>query len=108
MNKQTRNLVQSIHDARGMASLVVAGAGTGAVSALLGVAGASRTVLDIQVPYASSALADYAGVEPDQYVSAGRGAVARPRGVSAGGVPARRRYSNRRRVMHCHYRNGQD
>ena len=70
MNRQTRNLVQSIHDARGMASLVVAGAGTGAVSALLGVAGASRTVLDIQVPYASSALADYVGAEPDQYVSA--------------------------------------
>ena len=62
-------MVQNIHDAPGMASLVVAGAGTGAVSALLGVAGASRTVLDIQVPYASSALVDYAGAEPEQYVS---------------------------------------
>ena len=52
-----------------MISLVVAGAGTGAMSALLGVAGASRTVLDIQVPYASSAVVDYAGAEPEQYVS---------------------------------------
>lgn len=69
MNQQTRNLVQAIHDAPGMVSLVVAGAGTGAMSALLGVAGASRTVLDIQVPYASSAVVDYAGAEPEQYVS---------------------------------------
>lgn len=69
MDEKTRNLVQAIHDARGMVSLVVAGAGTGAMSALLGVAGASRTVLDIQVPYASSAVVDYAGAEPEQYVS---------------------------------------
>ena len=69
MNQQTRKVVQAIHDAAGMVSLVVAGAGTGAMSALLGVAGASRTVLDIQVPYASAAVSDYAGEEPEQYVS---------------------------------------
>ncbi len=69
MDEKTRNLVQAIHDARGMVSLVVAGAGTGAMSALLGVAGASRTVLDIQVPYASSAVVNYAGAEPERYVS---------------------------------------
>lgn len=69
MDEKTRNIVQAIHDARGMVSLVVAGAGTGAMSALLGVAGASRTVLDIQVPYASAAVVDYAGAEPEQYVS---------------------------------------
>ena len=33
-------------------------------------AGASRTVLDVQIPYASSAVTDYLGFEPGQFVSA--------------------------------------
>ena len=70
MNSETRGLVESIHTTTGMASLVIAGAGTGAIGAILGVAGASRTVLDIQVPYASSAMVSYLGSEPEQYVSA--------------------------------------
>ena len=69
MDQESRKFVESIHAARGMMSLVIAGAGTQAIGAILGVAGASRTVLDIQVPYASSALVDYIGVEPEQYVS---------------------------------------
>jgi hypothetical protein len=52
-----------------MTSLVIAGAGAPAMDWILGVAGASRTVLDIQVPYASSAMIDYLGSEPEQYVS---------------------------------------
>ena len=69
MDPESLKLVESIHGATGMASLVIAGAGSQAINAILGVAGASRTVLDIQVPYASSAVVDYLGEEPGQYVS---------------------------------------
>ena len=69
MDQDALELVESIHNTSGMVSLVIAGAGSQAINAVLGVAGASRTVLDIQVPYASSAVVDYLGDEPDQYVS---------------------------------------
>ena len=62
-------LVQRIHDSDAMAVVSVAGAGTAAISWLLGVAGASRTVLEITVPYASSALTEFVGHEPAQFVS---------------------------------------
>ena len=63
------DLVQRIHDSDMMAVVAVAGAGTSAISWLLGVAGASRTVLEILVPYASSSLAEFVGEEPQQFVS---------------------------------------
>ena len=63
------DLVQHIHDSETMAVISVAGAGTAAISWLLGVAGASRTVLEILVPYASSSLTEFVGSEPDQFVS---------------------------------------
>ena len=69
MDYQTRKLVRSLHAAQGMVSLAIAGAGTQAIAWILGVAGASRTVLDIQVPYASSAVVEYLGFEPGQFVS---------------------------------------
>ena len=62
-------LVQRIHDSETLAVVSVAGAGTAAISWLLGVAGASRTVLEITVPYASSALTEFVGHEPAQFVS---------------------------------------
>ena len=63
------DLVQRIHDSDTLAVVAVAGAGTEAISWLLGVAGASRTVLEILVPYASSSLTEFVGSEPDQFVS---------------------------------------
>ena len=69
MDSEIRQLVQSMHSTECMTSLVIAGAGAPAMGWILGVAGASRTVLDIQVPYASSAMIDYIGSEPGQYVS---------------------------------------
>ena len=63
------DLVQRIHDSDMMAVVAVAGAGTAAISWLLGVAGASRTVLEILVPYASSSLTEFVGEEPQQFVS---------------------------------------
>ena len=70
MDIKVRRLIESLHASERMASMAMAGAGTQAVGWILGVAGASRTVLDIQVPYASSAVTDYIGFEPEQFVSA--------------------------------------
>ena len=72
MNSQLqlpKDLVQRIHDSDTLAVVSVAGAGTAAISWLLGVAGASRTVLEITVPYASPALTEFVGYEPTQFVS---------------------------------------
>ena len=70
MDRKVRELIESLHGSDRMVSLAVAGAGTQAVGWILGVAGASRTVLDVQIPYSSSAVVDYVGFEPGQFVSA--------------------------------------
>lgn len=62
-------LVQRIHDSGTTAVISVAGAGSAAISWLLGVAGASRTVLEILVPYASTSLTEFVGAEPSRFVS---------------------------------------
>jgi len=62
-------LVQAIHDAPSIGCLVVTGAGTRAIPALFAAPGASRTVLDVQIPYSSSALEDYLGRELEQHCS---------------------------------------
>lgn len=49
--------------------LVVAGAGSSAMSWLLGVSGASRTILETRVPYGRLSMIDLVGEEPGQYVS---------------------------------------
>ena len=49
--------------------MVITGAGTSAISSLFSVAGASRTVIDAQIPYARAALDSYVGVEAEQHVS---------------------------------------
>ncbi len=64
-----RALVERIHAAPVRACLVVAGAGARALAWLLGVPGASRTVLDAQVPYSMGALDEYAGFRAGQHVS---------------------------------------
>ena len=69
MDRKVRELVESVHGSERMVSLAIAGAGTQAVGWILGVEGASRTALDVQIPYASSAVIDYVGFEPEQFVS---------------------------------------
>ena len=64
-----RDLVQKIHDSPPQAVLAVAGAGSEAVAWLLGVAGASRTLLEVVVPYGSRSMINLIGHEPPQYVS---------------------------------------
>ncbi|MCA9989009.1 MAG: hypothetical protein KDE59_32105, partial [Anaerolineales bacterium] len=62
-------LVQRIHDSPPRIVLVTAGAGTHALSWLLGVPGASRTMLEALVPYDEAASIDFLGQPAQQYVS---------------------------------------
>lgn len=64
-----RELIQKIHDSPPQGVLAVSGAGTQAIAWLMGVAGASRTVLEVVVPYASQSMIDFVGNTPNQYVS---------------------------------------
>jgi hypothetical protein len=74
MDREVGQLVQAIHDCPTRIVLVTAGAGTQALSDLLGVAGATRTLLEALVPYSAAALDEFLGQTPTQYVS---GATAR-------------------------------
>lgn len=69
MDATARNLIQTIHDTPGRTVMVIAGAGTHALAWLLGVAGASRTLLEALVPYDWAAFDDFLGQTPDQYVA---------------------------------------
>ena len=62
-------LIGRIHDTPTLAVVAVTGGGAAALSDLLNVPGASRTVLELRVPYAAEALADLLGAEPAQAVS---------------------------------------
>ena len=63
-------IVLAIHTSPTAAAIVVTGAGSRAVSWLMAEAGASRTVLDAQIPYARPALDEYVGARAEQHVSA--------------------------------------
>ena len=61
--------MQQIHDAPNYGVLAVTGGGSGAISALLGIPGASRTVLEALVPYSPPSLATLLGAAPGQACS---------------------------------------
>ena len=63
------NLITAIHDSEHQAVLAITGGGSGAISQLLQVPGASRTVLEAVVPYASAALTDWLGSAAQQSCS---------------------------------------
>ncbi len=69
MQAEIRTLVQAIHDSPFRTVLVTAGAGTQALADLLGVAGASRTLLEALIPYSNASFDDFLGQKPDQYVA---------------------------------------
>ena len=64
-----RALVEAIHASTPRAVLAVSGAGSQALAWLLGVGGASRTVLEATVPYAQSSFVAYAGAAPGEFAS---------------------------------------
>lgn len=69
MDEPTRSLVEAIHATDTRAVVAVSGAGSQALAWLLGVGGASRTLLEASVPYAQSAFAAYAGSTPAEFAS---------------------------------------
>ena len=60
-----RPLVREIHNSGLQLVLVLTGGGSRAVSALLEVPGASRSVLEATIPYAPEALAEWLGAAPE-------------------------------------------
>ncbi|MDX1413999.1 MAG: hypothetical protein R3293_07390 [Candidatus Promineifilaceae bacterium] len=69
MDSEIRQLIQDIHDCSSRVVVVVAGAGTQALSDLLGVAGATRTLLEALVPYSEASFDEFLGQKPPQYVA---------------------------------------
>lgn len=70
METDVHQLVQTLHNTPGRVVLVITGAGTQALAWLLGVAGASRTLLEALIPYDWQAFDDFLGQRPNQYVDA--------------------------------------
>ena len=62
--------IEKIHGTPHKAVVAVSGAGTQAVAWLLGVAGASRTILEVLVPYGRESMITFLGFEPEQSASA--------------------------------------
>ena len=69
MTNDIEHVIKAIHSSGRLAVVAVAGAGTRAVAWLLGVPGASRTVLEVVVPYGHRAMVNFLGHEPAQFVS---------------------------------------
>ncbi|MCI0437719.1 MAG: hypothetical protein L0177_01130 [Chloroflexi bacterium] len=69
MKAEIRELVEKLHSTPDMAVVAASGAGAQAITWLLAVAGASRTVLEAVVPYAASSFTEFLGYEPEQFVA---------------------------------------
>jgi nicotinamide mononucleotide (NMN) deamidase PncC len=69
MYVNTQHIIERIHASGRPLVLAVTGGGSGAISALLEVPGASATVLEAIVPYSATAMADWLGGTPDHYCS---------------------------------------
>ncbi|MDE0191827.1 MAG: hypothetical protein OXQ90_10770 [Gammaproteobacteria bacterium] len=69
MTQALDSLITAIHRAPRSGVFTVTGGGSGLLSGLLGVGGASATVLEANVPYAPRSLRDWLGSEPAQACS---------------------------------------
>ena len=69
MAADTQRLIERLHASETMAVVAVTGAGSKAISWLLALPGASRTVLEVLVLYVPKSLAEFLGYEPEQSVS---------------------------------------
>lgn len=69
-NPQRLELIEAIHESDLRLALAVTGGGSGLISELLAVPGASRTVLDASVPYSQAALTRFLGRAPDSFCAA--------------------------------------
>ena len=69
MDGLVRAQVEAIHGSGARLALCVTGGGARAVSWLVGVAGASRSILEAQIPYSASALEEYLGERVESAVT---------------------------------------
>jgi nicotinamide mononucleotide (NMN) deamidase PncC len=69
MDAARRQLIEAIHNAPPLAVLALTGGGATAAAELLAVPGASRTVLELVVPYDEHALCQFLGRRPEQFCS---------------------------------------
>jgi len=69
MIDEHRQFIQAIHDSAIRTVIVTAGAGSRALSDLLAVGGASRTLIEALIPYSEAAFIDFLGQRPEQFVS---------------------------------------
>jgi hypothetical protein len=69
MTDAIRQLIEAIHHAPHKCVLAVTGGGTSAAAQLLSVPGASRTVLEVLVPYHEHSLVAFLGRRPEQFCS---------------------------------------
>ncbi|MDG0865491.1 hypothetical protein [Candidatus Lucifugimonas marina] len=65
-----QQLAQKFHGTPGRGCIVVTGSGIQAISDLFAEPGASRTILEAQVPYSRKALHEFVGEPTEQHVSA--------------------------------------
>ena len=63
------HLIQNIHNTSEALVICITGGGSRAVSEMLCIPGASRTVLEVTIPYAESALDDFLGTHPESCCS---------------------------------------
>ena len=69
MNASTGRLIEAIHQSPAKGVVAVTGGGAGAVSDLLCVPGASRTILEAIVPYHENALVEFLAHRPESFCS---------------------------------------
>ena len=69
MKGEHDSLIEEIQGSGHKAALVISGGGSGAVHALLSHPGASRFVLEAQIPYSPPAMFDYLGEQLDGFCS---------------------------------------
>lgn len=63
-------LISAAHASGSKAALAITGGGSGAIGELLRIPGASKLMVEAQVPYSEAALAEYLGATPSQACSA--------------------------------------
>ena len=69
MTHEIRQIIQNIHDSPYQAVITIAGAGSQALTWILTEPGASKTILEINVPYSTKSLNDYLGEPQNKMVS---------------------------------------
>jgi hypothetical protein len=65
----SQEMAKKLHSVAGRGCIAVTGSGIQAISDLFSEPGASRTILDAQVPYSRLALEEFVGAPTDQHVS---------------------------------------